>query len=174
MEETATLTREAIAMAAGKAGISFEDIRYTVVTGRGREFVPFATDRLSEAFCLARGIYSLFPNVATVLDIGADKILAVRCQSGRPMKIAINDRCAIGSGRFLETLGSSLGVRLEEMEEMAHRSLEPVEIQSTCAVFAETEIISSLVHLQKKREDILKGALQALASRIYPLLLKVC
>ena len=113
------MAEKALAQAAEKAGVSLKDIEYVVVTGKGREFVPFATMKIPETSCLAKGINAVLPSVATLLDMGAEKTLAVRCRQGRPMQMVTNDKCASGNGRFLEMASSILGIGLGEMGEVA-------------------------------------------------------
>ncbi|MDD5312682.1 MAG: acyl-CoA dehydratase activase, partial [Dehalococcoidia bacterium] len=108
----------------------------------------------------------------TVVDIGADKCLVVKCQHGRPFKTARNDRCAAGTSRFLRIAAKPLGVDVREMGRLALRSQMEIEIDSVCAVFAESEIIS-LIHQKKHPEDIARAVFKGLASRIYTLLVKV-
>lgn len=171
-EGTALVAEETLSQASKRAGLSPKEVDYIVATGKGREFVPFATAKAPEALCLAQGAYLLLPSATTVLDVGAEKTLVVRCREGRPLQMVSNDKCASGNGRFLEMVAEILEIGLKEMGELAERSTEPVEVESTCAVFADSEIVS-LIHQERRREDILKGVLQGLASRIYSLLVKI-
>ena len=98
--------------------------------------------------------------------------LPTRLQHGRLLKIARNDKCASGTGKYLDIVADVLGIRVEEMSDLSIKSKENVEVQSTCAVFAESEVIS-LLHMKNRPEDIARGALRGLSRRIYSLLLEV-
>jgi predicted CoA-substrate-specific enzyme activase len=163
----------ALGEATAAASVPPSELRHIVVTGAGRHQIPYAKEQLPESLCLAKGIDYLNSSFAgIVLDIGVHKVLAVRCRSGIPLSIARSDRCAAAAGEYLEIVAEMLGIGMAEMGALYRRSREPAEIQSTCAVFAESEIIS-LLHQRKRPEDILKGALKGFAARIYPMLLNV-
>jgi predicted CoA-substrate-specific enzyme activase len=174
-----TIGKDSIAVAAERgideatktAHITRNELQYIVVTGTSRHQVPFAREQSPESICLAKGIGFLKPSFSgIVLDIGAQKALAVRCQNGIPLSIARSDRCAAGAGEYLEMVAELLATNMEDMGRIYQNARDPVEIQSTCTVFAESEIIS-LLHQKKSPENILKGALKGFAARIYPLLL---
>jgi predicted CoA-substrate-specific enzyme activase len=174
------LGREAVPAAADaafreaieKARISVPQIEYTVATGIGSDYISFAHEKVSEASCCARGVTRLLPSTDTAVDMGADKCLVVRCRDGKLLNTARNDRCASGTGRFLKVAAKPLGIDVEEMGKLSLTSQNRVEINNTCAVFAESEIIS-LIHLKNRPEDIAKGAFRGLARRVYTLLIKV-
>jgi predicted CoA-substrate-specific enzyme activase len=162
-----------IGEATAAARIPRNELQYIVATGASRHQVPYANEQSPESLCLAKGIDSLMSSfTGIVLDIGAHKSLAVRCHDGIPLSIARSDRCAAGAGEYLEMVAELLAMAMAEMGDLYRSSREPAEIQSTCTVFAESEIIS-LLHQKKRPEDILKGALKGFAARIYPLLLTV-
>jgi (R)-2-hydroxyacyl-CoA dehydratese activating ATPase len=158
--------------AAAKAGVASSEIGYVVATGIGREDIPFAQETASEASCCARGASWFVPSADTVIDIGADKCLVVRCRDGVLLTTARNDRCASGTGRFLKIAAEPLGVDPQEMGNLSLTSQKTVEINNTCAVFAESEIIS-LIHLKHRPEDIAKAVFRGLARRISTLIMKV-
>ncbi|MFH1082730.1 MAG: acyl-CoA dehydratase activase, partial [Pseudomonadota bacterium] len=114
----------------------------------------------------------LWPPARCVLDVGAQKCVAVKCLGGKPLKIRANDRCASGSGRYIEMVADVLGVPLEKLGDAVLRADGCVEVKSTCTVFAESEVIT-LIHSKEKPEHIIKGAHRALAQRAYTLLLHV-
>jgi benzoyl-CoA reductase subunit D len=159
-------------MALSRAGIGRDKLDYIVVTGRGKSFIALADDTAPDAMCLARGIHAVLPGVHSVLDVGAEKALAVRCSEGRVINMASSDKCASGTGTSLQMVSDILDVSLEQMGEISLSSTEVVEVDNTCAVFAESEIIS-LVHAKKKPRDILKGVYRGLALRLHPLLVQV-
>ena len=162
--------KEALAEATKKAVISEDKIESIVATGAGAYILPFKQKR--DVFCLVRGVYSIMAGVSNILDIGAMKALAVACKDGQPWKTATNTKCAAGVGMYLELVSDILMVKLEDIGELSLKWKENIEVSSLCAVFAETEIIS-LIHQKKRLEDILHGVVRALASQVYPLILRV-
>lgn len=172
-DENAALSGEkALSEAAQKAGIKLADIQKLAATGLPDIQFSFVNEQVPEAMCIAKGIEWLLPSTRTVLDLGAGKSLAVKCNQGKPLKIARNDKCASGTGKYLDIVGKILGIGHDEMAELFFQSKESVEIQSTCAVFVESEVIS-LLHVKSRPEDIARGALRGLVKRIYPLLIEV-
>jgi len=168
------VAQKALSSAVKKACIPLSRIRYTVVTGRGREFIPselenMALDKVSEPFCCAKGIFVEHPSVKTVIDIGAERTMVVGCHQGKVMRTASNNRCAAGSGRYLKMVADLLWMGVEEMGSRSMAADRELVVENTCAVFAESEIIS-LIHLKEKPENILKGVFKGLALRIYPFL----
>jgi predicted CoA-substrate-specific enzyme activase len=171
-EDAAVLGLEALNQAAAKAGMKPADIQHLVATGLGGIQLPFVNEQVPEAMCIAKGIDWLLPSTRIALDLGAAKSIAVKCHHGSPTKIARNDKCASGTGVYLEIVSHILGIGIGEMAELSLKSKENVELQSMCAVFAESEAIS-LIQMKKRPEDIAKGALRGLAKKTYPLLLEV-
>jgi len=171
-ETIAAVADRLLTEAAAKAGIRAEEIEHVASTGIARNYVLSASEHLPEFLCLAKGIHMVSPSIRTALDLGAHKSLAVKCSNGKPLSFVTNDRCASGSGRYLETVAKILEIEIDEMANLSLKSKDVVEVQSNCAVFAESEIIS-LLHMKRKREDILKGVLKGVAERIYSLLLQV-
>lgn len=150
-----------------KANLALDDITYIVATGYGRMSVPFADRQISEISCHARGARSLFPSVRTVIDIGGQDSKAIKLGAqGKVANFVMNDKCAAGTGRFLEVLADSLGVKLEDLGEISLRSERLVKISSICTVFAEHEVIGHVAE-GARIEDVLAGVHDALASRIY-------
>lgn len=162
-----SVAQRALDQAKEKAGItSANGLAYIAATGVGRGYVTFANEQLPELVCLPKGAHRLIPTARLVLDIGAEKCVIVKCMQGKPLNFAQNDKCASGSGRYIEMAAKILDMKLADVGEAALRSEEKVEISSTCAVFAESEIIS-LVHQQKRREDILMGIHRGIAIRTF-------
>jgi len=149
-----------------KAGLSLGDIAYVVATGYGRINVPFADRQITEISCHARGVASLLPTARTVIDIGGQDCKAITLNNGRPIDFVMNDKCAAGTGRFLEVMADALDVRLEEMGRLSLTAKNRVEISNTCTVFAEREVIDRLAD-GVPLEDLVAGLHEALASRIY-------
>ncbi|MFQ6057584.1 MAG: acyl-CoA dehydratase activase [Anaerolineae bacterium] len=137
-----------------------------VATGYGRVSIDFAQRRVTEISCYARGINHLYPEVRTVIDVGGQdsKVIAVNAR-GRAVDFAMNDKCAAGTGRFLEVMARALELEVEELGEISLQARNPVSITSTCTVFAESEVVS-LVAEGREREDIVAGLHRAIARRI--------
>lgn len=157
-----------------KAGITMDDIKYVVSTGYGRVNVPFANKKITEISCHAKGTHMLFPNVRTILDMGGQDCKGIRCDNmGRVTDFVMNDKCAAGTGRFLERVARTVGVSLDEMGVLSLDTVaEPVFLRSYCAVFAETDIVD-LLRQGKHKNDILSAATDAIAKRIVSLLERV-
>ena len=137
-----------------------------VATGYGRYFVPFADTAITEITCHACGVRHLAPDVRTIIEVGGQDSKLIRLDpSGAVRDFAMNDRCAAGTGRFLEVVASRLEVGLEALGAMAARSGSPAAISSTCVVFAETEIVGLLAR-GVPGEDIVAGVQQSIARRV--------
>ncbi|MBI2859875.1 MAG: 2-hydroxyglutaryl-CoA dehydratase [Chloroflexi bacterium] len=147
-----------------QAGISFDRIAYVVATGYGRINVPFADRQITELTCHARGIVSLFPDARTVLDIGGQDAKGMKIQDGRLIDFVMNDKCAAGTGRFLEVVASTLGIKLEDLGPISLKSTKKVAISSTCTIFAQQELSSHLSN-GVAIEDIVAGLHGAIARR---------
>ena len=155
------------------AGLAMEDIEYVVATGYGRVLVPFARENFSEISCHARGITWYFPEVRTILDMGGQDCKAINCDAdGRVNNFIMNDKCAGGTGRFLEMIADVLNMPLEEIGAAALRSKQAIPFNTICAVFAKSEAIA---YLRKgvSKEDILAGLNEAIATRCLNLLKRV-
>jgi len=149
-----------------KSGLDKKDVRSIVATGYGRSAVSIADTTITEITCHAVGVYHLVPEAKTVIDIGGQDSKLLRLDgSGRVRDFAMNDRCAAGTGRFLEVVAQRLGVKLESLGLMAARSRNPAAISSMCVVFAETEI-TGLLASGAASEDIVAGVQTAIAERI--------
>ncbi len=140
--------------------------RFVVVTGYGRVAMDDADLQVSEITCHARGAAHLFPDVGTVIDVGGQDSKVIRVgPGGRVLQFAMNDRCAAGTGRFLEVMARALEVSVEDLDDLAARADQVVPISSTCTVFAESEVVG---HLSSGRrvEDIAAGLLDAISTRV--------
>ncbi|GAX59137.1 activator of 2-hydroxyglutaryl-CoA dehydratase [Candidatus Scalindua japonica] len=165
-KENATRLTETILK---KNRLSLKDIRYSIATGYGRYNVPFVSEAVTEITCHAKGILCFFPNVRSIIDIGGQDSKVIVCdESGNVKNFAMNDKCAAGSGRFLEVLAGVMNIPLSEMGQYSLKSEKAVEINSTCTVFAESEVISKLA-MGVLPEDILSGVFNTLAKRVYAL-----
>jgi predicted CoA-substrate-specific enzyme activase len=152
--------------ALAKAKLAFDDITYVVATGYGRINVPFADKQITEISCHARGVGHLLPEVRTVIDIGGQDSKGIKLKDGRAVDFVMNDKCAAGTGRFLEVTAESLGVSLEEMGKLSLEAKNRVGISSTCTVFAAQEVVARLSE-GAALADIIAGLHEAIATRIY-------
>jgi (R)-2-hydroxyacyl-CoA dehydratese activating ATPase len=158
--------REVMEKTLEEAGLSLEDIAYCVGTGYGRNSIPFANAVESEIICHGKGAQWLMPEVHMVIDIGGQDAKAIRLDdSGNVIRFAYNDRCASGTGRFLEVMSGAMGVNLEDMGEISSKARNPLSISNQCVVFAETEIIS-LINAGNNLPDIVAGLHKSLAHRV--------
>ncbi len=167
---TGASTRKACADALGRAlafaGAGEPDIAFAVSTGYGRDSVASAGLRLTEITCHARGARHLFPAARTVLDIGGQDSKVIRLSpGGKVIDFAMNDKCAAGTGRFLEVMARALEMDLEEMGPRSLLSKKPLAVSSMCTVFAESEVIS-LIASGAAPEDIARGIHAAVADRV--------
>lgn len=154
-------------------GLSLADVQYVVATGYGRVLVPFARENISEISCHARGISWYFPSVRTILDMGGQDCKAINCDaSGRVTNFVMNDKCAGGTGRFLEMIAEVLNIPLGDIGDVALKSGQPISFNTICAVFAKSEAIGYLRRGVRK-SDILAGLNEAIATRCLSLLKRV-
>lgn len=146
--------------------IKKNDVSAIVATGYGRNAVSLADTTITEITCHAVGVHYLLSDTMTIIDIGGQDSKLIRLDNtGRVRDFAMNDRCAAGTGRFLEVVAQRLDVPLESLGEMAAKSKKPAAISSMCVVFAETEI-TGLLASGVSREDIVAGVQASIASRI--------
>jgi predicted CoA-substrate-specific enzyme activase len=156
---------EVIKRAVKKAGINIEDIEYCVGTGYGRKHIPFMNSSESEILCHGRGAVWQVPSARTVVDIGGQDAKAIRIdEKGNVERYVYNDKCASGTGRFLEIIADSLDIKLDDMGAISERASEKLTLSNQCVIFAETEIIS-LVNEGKEIADIISALHQAVANR---------
>ena len=156
-----------------KAGLSREDISWIVSTGYGRVSIPFADENVTEISCHGKGAHYFNPQIRTILDIGGQDSKAIKLsENGEVKDFVMNDKCAAGTGRFLEMIARTLEVSLDELGAIALTSTEEIEITSMCSVFAESEVIS-LIANNKEKNDISNGVCNAIAGKAYGLLRRV-
>lgn len=149
-----------------KTNLKKEDIAFTIVTGYGRFTFEGANKQISEISCHAKGIHFLLPNVETIIDIGGQDVKSITLDShGNVKQFFMNDKCAAGTGRFVTVISRVLNVELNKMGYYDKMSKNPCNISSTCAVFAESEVISQLAKGAKK-EDVIAGVHNSVASKI--------
>lgn len=155
------------------AGISRSDLKQVVATGYGRRTIPFADKTVTEIGCHARGAFSLNTKVRTLIDMGGQDCKAIRIDDqGRVTEFIMNDKCASGTGRFLEVMSRVFEIPVSEMGPLALKAEKVVPMSSTCTVFAESEVIS-LMARGEKPEDIINGVHHAIGQRVAGLLTRV-
>jgi len=165
--------RNFFAEALKEAGLEEHDVGYVVGTGYGRYKVPFGNAQVTEISCHARGAISVFPGTRTILDIGGQDTKAIRISAeGEIVDFSMNDKCAAGTGRFLDAAANVMGLTIDEIGPVSLTSKAPLRITNVCTVFVEQEIMS---HLSKgrKTEDILRGVHSAIAARSLALMRRV-
>ena len=148
------------------AGITAEDLTSTAATGYGRNRVENVDYNVSELSCHALGAHMIFPNVRTIIDIGGQdaKVIALN-EEGKMMNFLMNDKCAAGTGRFLDVMANILLVPVDKFEDEARKAKEHAQISSTCTVFAESEVISQLAN-GVEMPDLVSGICESVASRV--------
>ncbi|MHA1784909.1 MAG: acyl-CoA dehydratase activase [Candidatus Helarchaeota archaeon] len=155
------------------ASINKDDVKYIIGTGYGRIKIPFASTNISEIACHGKGANWCIPSVRTIVDIGGQDSKVIKVdENGKLVDFGMNDKCAAGTGRFLEVMAKALETKLEDMGEIALKSKRPCTITAQCGIFAETEVIS-LIAEGKNVVDIIAGLHDSIASRILSLVNRV-
>ncbi|MBW2038683.1 MAG: 2-hydroxyglutaryl-CoA dehydratase [Deltaproteobacteria bacterium] len=159
--------RKCLEEALAKAGLDKRAISLVVATGYGRIRVPFATREMTEITCHARGAHFLFPRTRTVIDIGGQdsKVITLN-ERGGVTDFVMNDKCAAGTGRFLEVMATALETGLMDMGRRSLQAKKGIRISSMCTVFAESEVVS-LIADGYKEEEIIRGLHEAISQRIF-------
>ncbi|MBW2264492.1 MAG: 2-hydroxyglutaryl-CoA dehydratase [Deltaproteobacteria bacterium] len=156
-----------------KAGLSPDDVAATVSTGYGRDRVPDRKAAVTEISCHGRGIQALLPGTQVLVDIGGQDSKAIRFDaSGKVADFAMNDKCAAGTGRFLEAMARALQVDITKMSDLDLDSRSELTLSSMCTVFAESEVVS-LIADGAAVPDIVRGLNKAIATRIRALVKRV-
>ncbi len=146
--------------------LQFEQVTRVVSTGYGRKSVSFSHKAVTEIICHAAGAALLHPGLGGIVDVGGQDSKAIRLgEDGQVTDFAMNDKCAAGTGRFLEVMAGTLGLGLDQMGPRGLQSENPVKISAICTVFAESEVIS-MIAAQKERADIIAGIHESAAQRI--------
>ena len=149
-----------------KAGLPFDAMTYIVSTGYGRINVPFADKQVTEISCHARGVSSFFPQARTIVDIGGQDSKAITIDHhGRVTNFIMNDKCAAGSGRFIEVIADTVGLKLEQMGDLSLQSTHPAQISSICTIWAQQELASRLAE-GVPIPDLIAGVHRSLADRV--------
>jgi len=167
--DSSKITQECLDDSLAQAGISRDKIRKTVATGYGRVSCEIADKEISEITCHGKGAYFRMPEARTIIDIGGQdsKVISLS-DNGKVIDFVMNDKCAAGTGRFLEVMAGALGAELDEFGDISARSENPVNISNTCTVFAESEVIS-LMARREPIENIIAGLHKSIAARVLAL-----
>jgi (R)-2-hydroxyacyl-CoA dehydratese activating ATPase len=149
-----------------EAGIDKSEIGLVISTGYGRNSVKFSGKVITEITCHAAGAHFINPKIRSIIDIGGQDSKAILIdENGKVLDFAMNDKCAAGTGRFLEVMARALELNLDDFGEISLKSGNPAKISSLCTVFAESEVIS-LISKGESRENIIAGIHESIASRV--------
>lgn len=164
---------KAMSQVLSRAGISLENVTGIVTTGLGATSAPFPSRQVSDISCQAKGVNYLLPGVRTVIDIGGQSSKVIKINSeGNAVDFVISEKCAAGSGRFLQIISRILGVKIDDIGPLSLKSRQAVEFSTGCAVFAESETISHIAEGALK-EDILAGVHKAIAAKVVGLVNRI-
>ena len=153
--------------------LALDEIEYIVGTGYGRVKIPFANSELSELSCHGKGAHSFVPSIRTIIDVGGQDCKVIKVdKNGKILDFAMNDKCAAGTGRFLEVMAKTLELKLEDLGPISLQSKNQAKISAQCSVFAETEVVSLMAD-GVEVADIVAGIHDAIASRIMSLVYRV-
>jgi len=157
--------RKALEQAFHASGLKQADIEKFVATGYGRSAYEDADKQISEISCHAKGVHFLIPDTRTIIDIGGQDAKAIGLdEQGNVKQFFMNDKCAAGTGRFLDVMARVLEVSLDELDDLDKLATEPAAVSSTCTVFAESEVISQLSKGIAK-ENIIAGIHASVSSK---------
>ncbi len=171
--DTRQAAEDALAEVKKPAGISMDDLTAVVATGAGKEEVGFASGQATDVLCAAKGINFLHPEARGVIDLGGESTRALRLtEAGDVAEFALNDKCAAGTGVFLDAMAKVMGVEVDQMGPISLQATGDVAITSMCVVFAESEVVSQ-VHRQTPRQDIIKGIHRSIATRVFGMVRRI-
>jgi len=166
-------SRNAMEEALKRSNLSLDDLDYVIGTGYGRVKIPFANSQITELTCHGKGAHYFIPSIRTIIDVGGQDCKVIKVDSkGKILDFAMNDKCAAGTGRFLEVMAKTLELKLEELGPISLKSKNQAKITAQCSVFAETEVVSLMAD-GVEVSDIVAGIHDAVASRIMSLVYRV-
>jgi predicted CoA-substrate-specific enzyme activase len=163
--EQRRLANKVMEQALNEVDLPFEAITYVVATGYGRINVPFADKQITEISCHAKGVAHFFPEAKTIIEVGGQDCKGITINHGKPVDFVMNDKCAAGTGRFLEIIADALGIKIEEMGEIGLESNNPAKISNICTVFAEQEVVAGLAE-GVSLNNLVAGIHESLANRV--------
>ncbi len=172
-----TLPKQAVSevmeAALSAAGVTMDDVAYCVATGFGKKAVTYATGDAPEIVCLNRAARFLMPEVRTVVDVGGQSIRAFNINdTGRIIDSTVNEKCAAGTGKFIDVMAKALELSLDEMSRLPSESKNPVPVTSQCGVFAESEVIT-YVNDGRDVADIAAGISRSVAGKAASLIRRI-
>jgi len=149
-----------------KAGLKREDVERVVATGSAGDRAAFAQGVIADAAADARGAHKLIPTARTIIDVGGEEGRAIKISAeGKVLDFAVNEKCAAGTGTFVDTMARALEIPVEEMAKLSLESTHAVPMNAQCAVFGESEVVS-LIHAKTPKPDIARAVHDAIAGRI--------
>jgi len=149
-----------------KASLTRKDVERVVATGSAAKRVAFANGVIPDASADARGVIKLIPTARTVIDVGAEEGRSIKIGAdGKVLDFAINEKCAAGTGTFVDTIARALEMPVEEMAKIALNSDQSISMNAQCAVFGESEVVS-LIHQKTSKQNIARAVLDAIAGRV--------
>jgi predicted CoA-substrate-specific enzyme activase len=164
--EQRRLANKVMEEALSQAALPLKAMTYIVATGYGRINVPFADKQITEITCHAKGITRLFPKAKTIIDIGGQDVKGIKIDAtAKITDFVMNDKCAAGSGRFIEVIADTLGVSLDQVGDLSLQSKNPAKISNICTIWAQQEVAASLAQ-GIPISDLLAGVHYSLADRI--------
>ena len=170
---TLTASQKVFEELLSKANISKDEVKTIIATGYGRNSVDYADKALTEIICHGAGAHFLNPEIRGIIDVGGQDSKAILLDNnGKVINFSMNDKCAAGTGRFLEVMARALELDLDRLGEISLKADAPTNISSICTVFAESEVIS-MIAKQEKRENIIAGIHESAAARIATLATKI-
>jgi benzoyl-CoA reductase subunit D len=164
--DPAKAAEQAVAEALKQANLTLGDVAYFVATGSGMEMAPYKNGTVSMMGADAKAGVYLFPTARTIIDVGAEESRAVKCdEKGLMVDFVVNERCAAGSGTFIEAMARALEVKLEDMGPLSLKAERASPINATCVIFGESDVVS-LIHRQESKPEIARAVFDAMADRI--------
>jgi len=156
-----------------ETNVDRDDIKFVVSTGYGRDSIPFSTKSVTEITCHGVGAHFLLPSVRTIIDIGGQdcKVIAID-RTGKLMDFAMNEKCSAGTGRYLEIMADLLHISLTELGTLSLKSKTPINIKSTCSIYAQAEVLQ-YISSSFKKANIAAGINKAMAERVYSMAKRV-
>jgi len=149
-----------------KVGITRKDVERVLATGSAAKRVAFANGAIPDVAADARGVIKLIPTARTIIDVGAEEGRSIKISAdGKVLDFAINEKCAAGTGTFIEAMSRALEVSVDEMSKIALQSTQTLSTNAQCAVFGESEVVS-LIHQKTPKSDIARAVMNAIAGRI--------
>ena len=157
---------EALEEAIGNAGISRSDISHIGATGAGANTVEFAEKTFEDVVADAAGANFIFPEARTVIDVGGEESRGIFIDgTGQVIDFALNEKCAAGTGAFIEAMARALEIEVEDIGELSLSSKEELQINAQCIIFAESEVVS-LIHAETSKPDIARAVHEGIATRV--------